>query len=352
MDKVETDAKEILNRLGSFSSHLAGLDATTNLDECFRIPLEIMRQTMALDVSVLYKISNAVDNRLILEIKRLFDPENHRPDLYEGKKLMLDLHSPEPMFVNEVAAFTSKKISTVNVPNEGCDLVGYIYLPDGLGGGYLFGGDFCGQESGILDYEASVCEIMCNLLSTTLLKTQFEQLAVFDSLTGLRNSRSIREEVARICERFGRNSGSVASLALGDIDHFKLVNDTHGHIQGDLILQEVGRLLHDSMRKNFDLAGRYGGEEFLLLFDETDPWAAYGAVERIRQKIAAHPFPRCDSSGIPVAGEHISVTMSFGIAGNLNEGGPDDALHWIGRADQALYRSKNDGRNRVTVHTS
>jgi diguanylate cyclase (GGDEF)-like protein len=348
MDKIETDAKDILNRLGHFSSYLTAIDASTEIDNCFTLPLEIMRQTMAFDVSVLYKITNVVDNRLIIEVQQLFDPENYRADLREGEKLILDIDNPDPIYINEAQACKHHKISCINVPNQGCDMVGYIYLPEGLGGGYLFGGDYCGQESGIRDYEASVCEVMCNLLSTTLMKTQFEQLAVYDSLTGLRNSRSIREEVQRICRRFTRKAGSTASIALCDIDYFKKVNDTYGHIQGDLVLSEVGKILADSMRKNFDMAGRYGGEEFLLLFDETDGAETFKIVERIRKKITAHRFAQCDAAGRPLHDESLSITMSFGVAEIGGETEPCDETEWISRADKMLYQSKQDGRNRTT----
>lgn len=348
MDKIETDAKDILNKLGYFSSYLITIDASQDIDDCFTLPLEIMRQTMAFDVSVLYKISNVVDNRLILEVQRLFDPEAYRSDLREGEKLMLDIDHPDNIFINEIKAYKYHKISCINVPNEGCDMVGYIYLPEGLGGGYLFGGDYCGQESGVRDYEASVCEIMCNLLSTTLIKTQFEQLAVYDSLTGLRNSRSIKENVLRICQRFERKVAAVASLALCDIDHFKKVNDTYGHIQGDQVLREVGQILSDSMRQHFDIAGRYGGEEFLLLFDETDIAETFKVVERIREKIAAHRFSKCDAAGRPVPDEFLSITMSFGIAEKSAAAESSDDSEWINRADRMLYRSKQAGRNRTT----
>jgi len=348
MDKIETDAKDILNKLGSFSSFLVSLNVHSNLDECFKLPLEIMRETMAFDVSVLYEITNVVDEHLIVEIKEIFDPDRYRSDLQKGKKLILDMKNPDPIFINELKAFKNSKISCINVPNEGCDMVGYIYLPEGFGGGYLFGGDYCGQESAVRDYEASVCEVMCNLLSTTLIKTQFEQFAIYDCLTGLRNSRSIREEVGRICSRFDRKEDAVATIALCDIDHFKKVNDTYGHIQGDLVLKEVGAILSDSMRKHFDIAGRYGGEEFLLIFDETDSSGVFKVIERIRKRIAAHGFSKSDESGTPVPGESISITMSFGIAEKGGASKKGDMLEWISRADRALYLSKEGGRNRTT----
>ena len=349
MDKAETDAKHILNQLGSLSSYLTGMDASVERDSCFNRPLGIMRKAMAFDVSVLYEVSNVVDNWLILEITRVFDPKGYRCDLREGEKLVLDMDHPEGIYINEIKAFQSKKISHINVPNQGCDMMGFVYLPESLGGGYLFGGDYCGQESGIRDYEASVCEIMCNFLSTLLVKTQLEQLAVYDSLTGLNNSRSIKEEVARICSRFERKAGAVASIALCDIDHFKRVNDTYGHIQGDLILKEVGELLSSSMRKHFDIAGRYGGEEFLLILDGIHGGETLEVIERIRKKIEGHAFGKTDKTGKPIAGESLHITMSFGIAENRSESNNCDALEWIGRADRALYHSKHGGRNKTTA---
>ena len=349
MDKAETDAKHILNQLGSLSSYLTGMDASSEKDSCFNLPLEIMRKAMAFDVSVLYEVSNVVDNWLILEITRVFDPIGYRSDLKEGEKLILDMDNPEGIYINEVKAFKSRKISHINVPNQGCDMMGFVYLPESLGGGYLFGGDYCGQESGVRDYEASVCEIMCNFLSTILIKTQLEQLAVFDSLTGLNNSRSIKEEVARICNRFDRKTGAVATIALCDIDHFKAVNDTYGHIQGDLILKEVGEILSSSMRKDFDVAGRYGGEEFLLVLDGTQDSDTLEIIERIRRKIEGHTFGKADKAGNAIPGESLHITMSFGIAENRSEPEPCDALEWISRADRALYRSKHEGRNRTTL---
>lgn len=349
MDKVETDAKHILNQLGSLSSYLTGMDASVEKDSCFNLPLEIMRKAMAFDVSVLYEVSNVVDNWLILEITRVFDPIGYRSDLVEGETLVLDMDNPEGIYINEVKAFKSRKISHINVPNQGCDMMGFVYLPESLGGGYLFGGDYCGQESGVRDYEASVCEIMCNLLSTILVKTQLEQLAVYDSLTGLNNSRSIKEEVSRICNRFGRKAGAVATIVLCDIDHFKVVNDTYGHIQGDLIIKEVGEILSSSMRKHFDVAGRYGGEEFLLVLDETQDSETFEIVERIRKKIEAHSFGKTDKAGKPIPGESLHITLSFGISENRADSDPCDALEWVGRADRALYRSKHDGRNRTTL---
>ncbi len=353
MDKIQTDAKHVLNRLSELSSFLASSDVTRDIDLCFEKPLEIMQETMSFDVSVLYKITNAVEDSLLLRIVRVADPKGFRPDLYEGKRLQLSLKNPDPMFVNEVRAFTARTVSAINVPGEGCDIMGFVYLPETFGGGYLFGGDFTGKDAGVKDYEASVCEIMCNYMSTILIKGQFEELAVYDNLTGLVNSRKIKEEVERICSRFLRKTGTCACLGLCDIDHFKAVNDTYGHLQGDMILREVGGLLKSSMRENFDVAGRYGGEEFLLVFDESDIRTCFEVVERIRKKIASHEFTKIDGTGAPVKNSRLTISVSFGLAENSHSSQTDSRTlgrdEWISRADQALYDAKNNGRNQTQV---
>jgi len=348
MDKVQTDAKHVLNQLSELSSHLAEVKVTSDIEACFDKPLDIMVKTMSFDVSVLYKITNAVEDSLMLRIARVSDPDKFRPDLWEGRRLLLNISDPSHCFVNEVKAFESRKVSCINVPGRGCDIMGFVYLPDTFGGGYLFGGDFSGKDAGVKDYEASVCEIMCNFLSTILIKGQFEQLAIKDNLTGLYNSRKIKEEVERACLRFQRKAQAKAAIVLCDIDHFKKVNDTYGHLQGDVILREMGGLLKSSMRQHFDMAGRYGGEEFLMIFDESDAETAFDIVERIRQKIEDHKFTRIDESGQPMPGEHLTITASFGLAEN-SPANPVDRDQWLSRADQALYASKEGGRNKTTI---
>ena len=348
MDKTQTDAKHVLNQLSELSSLLASPEAPRDIDACFEKPLEIMRGTMSFDVSVLYKITNAIEGSLILRIVRISDPNNFRPDLYENRRLQLSLTDPDPCFVNEVRAFETRKVSSINVPGRGCDIMGFVYLPDSFGGGYLFGGDFSGKDAGVKDYEASVCEIMCNYLSTILIKGQFEELAVNDNLTGLFNSRKIKEEVDRVCQRFQRLTHTSAVIALCDIDHFKAVNDTYGHLQGDLVLREMGSLLKGSLRQHFDLAGRYGGEEFLLIFDETSAQTAFEIVERIRQKIEGHSFTRIDGSGNPMETGALKITASFGLSEHVPEA-PMDRNQWISLADQALYDAKESGRNRACM---
>lgn len=350
MKKDQSDAKTVLNHLGRLSEFLTELDANASKDDCFDFPLEIVQKTMMFDVSVLYKVSNIIETRLILEVVKTLDSKGLRPDLKEGRKLRLFLDNPDKIHVNEVAAFLNKRVSYINVPGAGCDIIGYVYLPESFGGAYLFGGDFCGNESSIKDYEVAGVEIMCNFLSAILLKTRFEQQAEYDNLTGLFNSGRIKQEVETIIKRFERRPSAVACIAMGDIDFFKKVNDTYGHIQGDLVIKRVGDILSGSMRGVFDVAGRYGGEEFLLIFDETDDRQAFQIIERLRKNIEETKFEKTDKTGNILENQFLTITMSFGVAMLTKDSDIKNATDWISRADNALYLSKQNGRNQTTLY--
>ncbi|SDU61832.1 GGDEF domain-containing protein [Desulfobacula phenolica] len=350
MKKYKSDAKTVLNRLGKLSGFLTDLDANANKNDGFEFPLEIIRQTMMFDVSVLYKVSNVIENRLILEIVKILDPDGLRPDLEEGRKLRLFLDDPDMIHINEVKAFLNKRVSHINVAGVGCDIIGYVHFPESCGGAYLVGGDFCGNESSVKDYEVACVEIMCNLLSAILLKIQFKYQAEYDNLTGLFNSAKIKQKVEIILKRFERKSASIACIAMGDIDFFKKINDTYGHIQGDLVLKKVGDLLSNSMRGVFDVAGRYGGEEFLLIFDEADEKKTFQIIERLRKIISDTKFEKMDRTGKILNNEYLNITMSFGISQLSKDSGIKIVTDWISRADIALYESKQNGRNKTSVY--
>lgn len=154
-----------------------------------------------------------------------------------------------------------------------------------------------------------------------------------DALTGLPNRLKLNEVLASELARYQRYK-TPFSLALFDIDHFKQINDTYGHQQGDQVLQQVARVVRQLIRA-VDTVGRWGGEEFLLVLPETPLAGAVTTVERLRQAVAAADYG-------PVG----RVTASFGVA-EVRAG--DDADKLLRRADTALYRAKNRGRNRVEV---
>lgn len=160
--------------------------------------------------------------------------------------------------------------------------------------------------------------------------------ATHDSLTGLLNRGEIFAMLERELERSRRENRPV-SVILSDIDHFKKVNDTHGHLFGDEVLQEISRRLHSRLRV-YDGVGRYGGEEFLLVLPTCDLEYALVRANELREIIAATPI---------VSGNvERSITMSMGVA--VSEGtGIKGVETLLSRADTALYRAKEKGRNRV-----
>lgn len=169
------------------------------------------------------------------------------------------------------------------------------------------------------------------------LQSALFRAARFDALTGLHNRAAFIDEFARE-EARARRSGQVFSLAIFDLDHFKAVNDRYGHPAGDQVLKAFAEVLRESIR-GYDIAGRYGGEEFALLMPQTGKATAAQVAERVRQALEAR--------GIAAGGERISITVSAGVASHGVDGDDWDAL--LKAADQALYDAKEAGRNRVVV---
>ncbi len=162
------------------------------------------------------------------------------------------------------------------------------------------------------------------------------EMAITDALTGLYNRRYMETHVETLVEQAAARSKPLTVLVL-DIDYFKSVNDTHGHDAGDDVLREFALRIRKSIR-GIDLACRFGGEEFVVVMPETDIAVATMVAERLRRRIANEAFP------IQQGKRSLEVTISIGIAAL---GPQDNAASVLKRADQALYRAKRDGRNRV-----
>ncbi|MGH6675095.1 MAG: diguanylate cyclase, partial [Xanthobacteraceae bacterium] len=163
------------------------------------------------------------------------------------------------------------------------------------------------------------------------------EMAITDALTGMFNRRYMESHLATLIEQAVGRGKALAALVL-DIDYFKAINDTHGHDAGDDVLREFALRIKRSIR-GIDLACRYGGEEFVVIMPETDMAVAAMVAERLRRRIAADPF------AIQQGARTIPVTISVGIA--ALRGKEDSPAALLKRADQALYRAKRDGRNRV-----
>lgn len=176
------------------------------------------------------------------------------------------------------------------------------------------------------------------LLVTHALQREVLSLAEHDSLTGLLNRRGMDARFERLRRRAAMQGGQSMSLALIDVDHFKAVNDRLGHGAGDDVLKGLGALL-DTLIRPTDLAVRLGGEEFVLLWNGIQPGVEGAMAEKIRQAVARHPFETREG---PVA-----VTVSIGVTGMPAHDGDLESV--LKRADRALYRAKQDGRDRVAV---
>jgi len=163
------------------------------------------------------------------------------------------------------------------------------------------------------------------------------EMAITDALTGLHNRRYMESHLATLIEQAASRGKPLSALVV-DIDYFKSINDTHGHDAGDDVLREFALRLKKSIR-GIDLACRYGGEEFVVVMPETDMAVATMVAERLRRRIASEPF------SISQGSDRIEVTISVGIAAIGDA--QDSAQALLKRADQALYRAKRDGRNRV-----
>lgn len=211
--------------------------------------------------------------------------------------------------------------------------------------------DFMYQNTTILPLQATnskiehLCLIIYDVTSVAVNKRQlqsmsdqFKHLSRTDRLTGLNNRGYWEEELKREYARH-RRYGSSASLVIFDIDHFKKVNDTYGHQAGDTVIQSLAKIVSEQIRDT-DIAGRYGGEEFVVLLPDVDAAGGRVFAERLRGVV--------ERLQISHEGQVIPFTVSLGVA-DLSE--PcHDHQQLIERADQALYGSKRNGRNQVTVY--
>lgn len=165
-------------------------------------------------------------------------------------------------------------------------------------------------------------------------KKEAEYLSTVDKLTDTYNRRTLDHYMHCEFEKAKRYAHSLTFILL-DVDYFKSINDTYGHLIGDTILQTISEILKQILRKS-DIFGRYGGDEFLIICSQADENAAVTLAYKIKQQIENYLFPHTTS-----------VTLSLGIAEYRDEETPEALFH---RADQALYLAKNDGRNCIKIN--
>ncbi len=181
----------------------------------------------------------------------------------------------------------------------------------------------------------SLVLLLC-LYSVNRFRRRLENVAATDSLTGLLNRHAF-ELLFEQAVHEAHRAKTPLSMILLDIDHFKNINDNHGHLAGDRVIMRVARLLENSLR-NGDVLCRWGGEEFLILLKQVSLKDAQQVAEKLRTSMAAEQ--------LQLGNKALSITGSFGVA---EFGGVETLVHFFARADRALYIAKSSGRNRVEV---
>jgi diguanylate cyclase (GGDEF)-like protein len=265
-------------------------------------------------------------------------PEIQR-SLDESQKIVIGDVSKDPLTQPFLAPLTAANISSIVV-------IPIVLFDETIGSLLLRAAR---GENPFTSREISFCEIVAEAAANALERAHLfesiqkaneglEFLAVTDGLTGLYNHRYFRERLADEFERAMRYKVPLACLIL-DVDNFKRINDTFGHLRGDAVLKEIAARVTRSVRKP-DIIARYGGEEVVVIMPQTGAEGAMAQAERIRRKIGEVPFG--DN------GNAIRVTVSVGV-GVLQHNMMQDCEALIREADSALYQAKAAGKNKVVI---
>jgi diguanylate cyclase (GGDEF)-like protein len=193
------------------------------------------------------------------------------------------------------------------------------------------------KDAPLNELEMQILSILTTLMAISLENTRFYRLAMFDGLTGLYVRRQFDARLSEDMARVSRYGGEL-SIFLADIDHFKHVNDTYGHLQGDTVLQELSSILRNTIRKDVDIPCRYGGEELAVIMPNTGLDAAHAVAERFRQNCERYDFPGQEKP--------LKATVSCGVA-TIDSKTKVSMKELIQKADDMLYKAKESGRNRV-----
>jgi diguanylate cyclase (GGDEF)-like protein len=262
------------------------------------------------------------------EVARAGEPERFRRALHAAEAAVMDAGQVAEIQLGGTAVLAAP----LGASEEGDQVIGIVSVARGDRA-------FNHGERELFAYltnQASVSVENVDLHETV------QRQAVTDELTGLFNHRRFQEVIAVEVER-ARRYGHEMGLIMLDIDNFKGVNDNYGHLQGDMVLREVARVLRQSSRE-IDEPARYGGEEMAVALPQTDLEGAYQFAERVRRRIEALDLPVSSGDG------HLKVTASFGVA-SLGTAADMDKDALVAAADGALYQAKRAGKNR-TVRAS
>jgi diguanylate cyclase (GGDEF)-like protein len=340
------DLDRSLHQLSLLFDVTRALSAVSNLTKLLRLILERAIEAVSAEKGSLYLYDDTTDElgiRVIFglpdkEIERKINdgeitPRRWKPGegtlgkvFQTGQAIRVDREVKDESFKQEEGSRTPESLLCVPLTTTDSEVIGVINISN-----RTEGKDFANEDQEILGALAQQAAV-------AIARARLYEAAITDGMTGLFIRRfamhKLNEEVKR-----SRRYGNALGVVMCDIDHFKRVNDTWGHPAGDEVIIGVANTLQAGLRIDVDAAGRYGGEEFLLIMPQTDAAGTGVAADRLRAAIEALQVEIGD-------GRTLKVTMSFGVT----ELGPQDtAESVIARADQALYVSKDSGRNMVTV---
>ncbi len=277
------------------------------------------------------RLSERMRQRLLSLLK------SDRPDAEQWMKRLREIRTLEDI---RACAETLRLLTHLDLPEVDAErvLLEILKHRDTMAGAL---GRDPGLRVAAVDY---LCNVEHRLANPKIVEmSEFERTvrsAATDPLTRIYNRRFFEEALDREVRR-SRRYGLRLSVVMLDLDDFKRVNDAHGHLFGDLVLQHVARLVRRAIREA-DVACRYGGEEFAVILPETDRLGAHAVAMRTRGRVESAFRDE------PVAGRHVALTLSGGIGTYPDDGQEPHLL--VRRADEALYLAKRSGKNRITVY--
>ncbi len=340
LEQENSALKEKVLELYTFWNISKALSSTLNLDELFKLAIHFIGKSLRVDE---YSIMLLDEEKQELAIKASFGiPEEVVPlvtfKLGEGIPGLV-VRTGEPKMIQDI----SREAEPVFHPNWITRAGSLLSVPLLIKGKKVIGvlSAHKPESHGFSQDDLYIFTAVANqegiAIENARLYQRTKELSIIDDLTGLYNRRYFFDHLEKEIQRAKRYN-RIFSVVILDIDYFKFYNDRHGHLRGDEILRDMGRILKKSTRQA-DVVARYGGEEFIVLLPETDKIAAKGVAEKIRVTVEMHPFHGRETQ----PGGKLTITLGVGSF-------PIDAtegLPLVDYADRALYLGKTRGRNQV-----
>ena len=335
LEKRVYDLKSLMNLGLSLSSNL-------NFESLVESILYSCIGQMFVDKIAIFVQVDIDESDLYVHMAKGYDREFEKEDILfkeDSSLLQYMAANPEPVLFEDLKTYDKvksevEKLSMLSphliVPMKSKNsLNGFLTLGEKITGDYFMPTD--------LDFMQDLAKFAAIAVENSLLYL----MAILDRMTRLYIHHYFQERLIEEISRSQRTNIPL-SIIMSDIDHFKKFNDTYGHQQGDIVLKKTAELFKNAVR-NVDIAARYGGEEFSIILPNTTLDGAILVANRLREKIETTEYPGQE--------EPLSVTSSFGVA-QYNAEKDESSKDLIKRADTALYKAKEEGRNKVVAHGS